>query len=62
MASEGRKMVRNVHHGLEHRRLFFHAVITVLVLTCNTRAVSRIPLAFRAISTLCSLTAGDCPG
>jgi hypothetical protein len=42
--------------------VFFHSVITVLVLTCHTRAVSRIPLAFRATSTICSLTAGDCPG
>jgi hypothetical protein len=26
--------------------------MTVLVLTCNTRAVSRMPLALRAISTI----------
>src|SRR6516162_3695942 len=41
---------------------FFNSVITVLVLTCNTRAVSRIPLAFRVMSMICSFTAGDCPG
>jgi hypothetical protein len=34
----------------------------VLVLTRNTRAVSRMPLAFMAISMICCLTAGDCPG
>jgi hypothetical protein len=32
---------------------------TVVGLTCNTRAVSRIPLAFRAISTICRLMSGD---
>jgi hypothetical protein len=26
---------------------------------CNTRAVSRMPLAFMAISTICCLTSGD---
>jgi hypothetical protein len=28
------------------------SLITVVGLTCNTRAVSRIPLAFMAISTI----------
>ena len=55
-------LYQGLGHGLEHRRLFFHAGITGLVRTCNTRAVSRIPLACRAIATLGSLTAGDCPG
>ena len=44
---------------VEVRYLFLSSVITVFVLTCNTRAVSRIPLAFIAISTICCLTAGD---
>jgi hypothetical protein len=39
--------------------LFFSSVMTVLVLTCKTRAVSRTPLAFIAMSTICSFTAGD---
>jgi hypothetical protein len=54
-------------HGLEDRLvdlvegrcLFFHAVMTVFVLLWKTRAVSRIPLAFMAISTICCLTSGD---
>jgi hypothetical protein len=33
--------------------------ITVVGLTCNTRAVSRIPLAFMAIATIGSLMCGD---
>ena len=40
---------------------FFNAFRTVVGLMCNTRAVSRMPLAFRAISTICCLTSGDCP-
>jgi hypothetical protein len=40
---------------------FFHAFITVGGLTCSTQAVSRMPLAFIAILTICCLTAGDCP-
>jgi len=46
---------------VEVRCLFFSSVMTVLVLICKTRAVSRIPLAFIAMSTICSFTAGDCP-
>jgi hypothetical protein len=46
---------------VEVRGLFLSSAMTVLVLTCRTRAVSRIPLAFSAISTICSFTAGDCP-
>jgi hypothetical protein len=41
--------------------LFFSSLITVVGLIFNTLAVSRMPLAFIAISTICSLTAGDCP-
>jgi hypothetical protein len=39
--------------------LFLSSLITVVGLTCNTRAVSRIPLAFMAISTICSLIYWD---
>jgi hypothetical protein len=46
-------------HVLECRFLFFSSVMTVLVLMCNTRAVSRIPLAFSAMSTICCLISGD---
>ena len=35
--------------------------MTVWVLTCKTRAVSRIPLAFRAISTICRFTVRRLP-
>ena len=48
-------------HRLQVRRLFCNSLMTVVGLTCNTRAVSRMPLAFKAISTICCLTAGDCP-
>src|SRR5215813_6375603 len=40
-------------HVLECRFLVFSSVMTVLVLTCKTRAVSRMPLAFIAMSTIC---------
>ena len=46
---------------LELRFLFFSSLITVVGLMCNTRAVSRIPLAFMAMSTICRFTSGDCP-
>ena len=46
-------------HLLEVGFLFFNSFMTVVGLTCNTRAVSRMPLAFMAISTICCLTAGD---
>ena len=39
--------------------VFFNSLITVVGLTCNTRAVSRMPLAFMAISTICCLTSDD---
>ena len=48
-----------VIHRLQVRRLFFNSLITVVGLTCNTRAVSRMPLAFMAISTICCLTSGE---
>src|SRR5712691_7627059 len=46
-------------HLLEVRFFFFNSLMTVVGLTCNTRAVSRMPLAFMAISTICCLTSGD---
>jgi hypothetical protein len=46
---------------VEVRCLFLSSFMTVVGLTCNTRAVSRMPLAFIATSTICCLTAGDCP-
>src|SRR5215467_13447215 len=48
-------------YRLQVRFLFFNSLRTVVGLTCNTRAVSRMPLAFIAISTICRLTSGDCP-
>ena len=48
-----------VVHLLECRFLFFSSLMTVVGLTCSTCAVSRMPLAFIAISTICCLTAGD---
>src|SRR5882762_7944369 len=35
------------------RPSFFNSFMAVLDLTCNTRVISRMPLAFRAISTIC---------
>jgi hypothetical protein len=46
----------------EGRCLFLSSAMTVCVLPCQTRAVSRMPRALRAISTICCLTAGACPG
>src|SRR5262249_34325505 len=46
-------------HSLECRCLFLSSFMTGVGLTCNTRAVSRMPLAFMAISTICCLMAGD---
>jgi hypothetical protein len=45
---------RHEFHG-QLRCLFLSSLMTVVGLTCNTRAVSRIPLAFMATSTICSL-------
>jgi hypothetical protein len=39
-------------HLVQLRRLFLSSLMTLVVLTCSTRAVSRIPLAFIAISTI----------
>jgi hypothetical protein len=52
---------RRVIDLVEVRCLFFNSFRTVVGLTCKTRAVSRMPLAFIAISTICCLTSGDCP-
>src|SRR3979411_2487806 len=41
--------------------LLFNSLMTVLGLTCNTRAVSQIPLAFMAMSTIWRFTSADCP-
>ena len=46
-------------HRLQVRCLFFNSLITVVGLTCRTRAVSRMPLAFMAIATICCLTSDD---
>ena len=50
-------------HALMHcwhvRRLFLNSLITVVGLMCNTRAGSRRPLAFMALSTICCVTSGD---
>jgi hypothetical protein len=48
-------------YRLERRFFFFNSLITVVGLTCKTRAVSRTPLAFIAISMIYSLISGDCP-
>src|SRR5215510_318592 len=48
-------------HGCERRPFFFNSFRTVLVLICNTRAVSRTPLAFRLISITCCLISGKRP-
>jgi hypothetical protein len=48
-------------HLLEVRFLFFSSFMTVVGLTGNTRAVLRMPLAFKAISTICGCTSGDGP-
>src|SRR5712691_2677808 len=48
-------------HRLQGRRLFFPALIPVLGLTCHTRAVSPLPLAFMALSTIGCLTSGAWP-
>jgi hypothetical protein len=42
-------------HRLQLRLFFFSSLMTVVGLTCSTRAVSRMPLAFIAMSTICCL-------
>src|SRR6516165_9353338 len=51
---------RSVHRG-ERRLFFFKVLMTVVGLIFSTRAVSRIPLPLRLISTICSLIAGARP-
>jgi hypothetical protein len=46
----------------ERAGLFFNSPITVLGLTCSTRAISRTPLPLRVISTICRFTSGNRPG
>jgi len=48
------------HRG-ERRLLFFNVLMTVVGLIFNTRAVSRIPLPLRLMSTICALIAGARP-
>jgi hypothetical protein len=46
-------------HWLQLRLFFFSSLMTVVGLTCSTRAVSRRPLAFIAMSTICCLIAAE---
>ena len=46
-------------HRLQLRLFFFSSLMTVVGLTCSTRAVSRMPLAFIAMSTICCLTSAE---
>jgi hypothetical protein len=46
-------------HRLQLRLFFFSSLMTVVGLTCSTRAVSRMPLAFIAMSTICCLIAAE---
>src|SRR5262252_10850791 len=46
-------------HRLQLRRFFFSSLMTVVGLTWSTRAVSRMPLAFIAMSTICCLIAAE---
>lgn len=48
-------------HRAERRLLFFNVLRTVVGLLFNTRAVARIPLPLRLLSTICSLIAGVRP-
>src|SRR5499425_3957483 len=43
-------------HRLQLRLFFFSSLMTVVGLTCSTRAVSGMPLAFIAMSMICCLT------
>jgi hypothetical protein len=51
---------RVVHRG-EYRLFFFNVLMTVVGLIFNTRAVSRMPVPLRRMSTICSLIAGARP-
>ena len=57
----GHMLPEGLMHLLEVRGLFWSSFMTVVGLTCNTRAVAPIPLAFRARPTLWRLTSGECP-
>src|SRR5215207_4989162 len=46
----------------ERPGLFFNSPITVVGLTCSTRAISRTPLPLSVISTICRFTSGNRPG
>jgi hypothetical protein len=46
-------------HRLQLWLLFFRSLMTVVGLTCSTRAVSRMPLAFIAMSTIGCLLAAE---
>src|SRR5215510_14605802 len=46
-------------HWLQLRHFFFSSLMTVVGLTWSTRAVSRMPLAFIAMSTICCLTSAE---
>src|SRR5215475_497850 len=46
-------------HWLQLRLFFFSSLMTVVGLTWSTRAVSRMPLAFIAMSTICCLTLAE---
>jgi hypothetical protein len=46
-------------HRLQLRLFFFSSLMTVVGLTWSTRAVSRMPLAFIAMSMICCLTPAE---
>jgi len=46
-------------HRLQLRLFFFSSLMTVVGLTWSTRAVSRMPLAFIAMSMICCFTSAD---
>jgi hypothetical protein len=50
---------RRMIHRLQLRLFFFSSLMTVVGLTWSTRAVSRMPLAFIAMSMICCLTSAD---
>ena len=50
---------RRMIHRLQLRLFFFSSLMTVVGLTWSTRAVSRMPLAFIAMSMICCFTSAD---
>ena len=50
---------RRMIHRLQLRLFFFSSLMTVVGLTWSTRAVSRMPLAFIAMSMICCLTPAE---